>query len=275
MSVTLVTMFFNLGQARPKDFYLKHGRAVLETDAQMVVFCDSDTRPELELLRGNRPTVYIERPLAEYDYYSTLLPIVIANRRIHPSPDPRNTPEYFLLSMFKIYAVYIAYQRADFPSTHYMWIDIGCSHVVRNIPDAVTPILTNPRPKIACCYIHYRPHEELYPITEYFATGGKCGIAAGIMTFESSYIPMFFTFANAVLYEQIALGVGHAEEQVLVYCYDRHPEWFSIYFGDYYSLATNYHRSVEDSPCIWHNFIRNAERAGRLDLVSQATQSFS
>lgn len=267
MNVTLVTMFFNLNQARPKQFYIDHGRAVLELDAPMVVFCDAETRPDLEACRNGRPTAYVERPIFEYEYYSALLPIVHANRATRPSPDTRNTPEYFLLSMFKFYALYFAYLRRDFPCTHYMWIDIGCSHVVRGIPSAILPILAAPRPKVACCYIHYRSSAELYPMTSYFASGGKCGLAAGLMTLESSYVPKLFTLANSILYEQIAEGVGHAEEQVLVYCYDRRPEWFSIYAGDYYSIATNYHRAVNDIECIEQNFIRPAMAAGRHDLV--------
>jgi hypothetical protein len=265
MTVTLVSMFFHLNQARPKEFYYTHGRAVLTIDAPMVLFCDADTRPGLEAIRGDRPTVYVEKPLADYDYYATLLPLVTANRKVRPSPDPRNTAEYFLVSVFKFYALYFAAQRC--PSSHYMWIDLGCSHVVRGIPDAVLPILQAPRPKVACCSIRYRSRRELYPLSSYFAAEGKCGIAAGIFTVEASYVSRLFALTNSVLYEQIAEGVGHAEEQILVYCYDRHPEWFSLYCGDYYSLATNYHRPVEDLACIQAHFVEPAVADGRHDLA--------
>lgn len=269
MPVTLVSMFFHLNQERPKEFYYTHGRAVLTIDAPMVLFCDADTRPGLEAIRGTRPTVYVEKPLADYEYYAALLPSVNANRKIRPSPDPRNTSEYFLVSVFKFYAVSLAARIC--PSSHYMWIDLGCSHVVRGIPDAVLPILQAPRPKIACCSIRYRSRGELYPLSSYFAAEGKCGIAAGIFTVEASYVPKFFALANSVLYEQIAEGVGHAEEQILVYCYDRHPEWFSLYCGDYYSLATNYHRAVEDLECIQAHFVQPALAAGRRDIARLAT----
>jgi hypothetical protein len=269
MTVTLVSMFFHLNQARPKEFYLTHGRPVLLLDAPMVLFCDAETRSDLEAIRGTRPTVYVEKPLADYEYYAALLPSVNANRKIRPSPDPRNTSEYFLVSVFKFYALSLAARIC--PSSHYMWIDLGCSHVVRGIPDAVLPILQAPRPKIACCSIRYRPHSELYPLSSYFAAEGKCGIAAGIFTVEASYVSKFFALANSVLYEQIAEGVGHAEEQILVYCYDRHPEWFSLYCGDYYSLATNYHRAVDDLECIQAHFVQPARAAGRREIARLAT----
>jgi hypothetical protein len=267
MSVTLVSMFFDLKQQRSKSFYINHGNAILSLDAPLVLFCDGETRPELEKLRETRTTVYIEKPIAEYEYYRTLLPIVQKNRETRPSPDVRNTSEYFLLSVFKMYALYIAYQRQDFPSTHYMWIDIGCSHVLRDIPNAVLPILANPRPKIGCCYIHYRSSTELYPMENYFTGNGKTGIAAGLLTVEAPYISKLFTLFQSILYDQITRGVGHAEEQVLVYCYDQHPEWFSIYTGDYYSLATNYHTQREDHDCIRNYFIGPARASGREDIV--------
>jgi hypothetical protein len=235
----------------------------------MVLFCDAETRPGLEAIRGDRPTVYVEKALADYEYYSMLLPLVKANRQVRPSPDPRNTAEYFLVSVFKFYALSIAARVA--PSSHYMWIDLGCSHVVRDIPGAIYPILAAPRPKIGCCSIRYRPHSELYPLSSYFAAEGKCGIAAGLITVDASYVSRFFALANAVLYEQIAEGVGHAEEQILVYCYDRHPEWFSLYVGDYYSLATNYHAPREDTECIRMHFVEPARAAGRYDLARLPT----
>jgi hypothetical protein len=275
MSTTLVTMFFKLPGARPKEFYLNHGASVLGIQAPMIIFCDCETRADIELIRGDIPTVYIEKRIHEYEYYSTLLPIVRENRKSLPPSDPRNTPEYFLLSVFKFYALMIAYQRADFPRSHYMWIDIGCSHVVRHIPDALYPIINNPKPKVACCYIHYRSTSELYPMKEFMKHGGKCGIAAGIFTVEASYVPRLFSMTNSILYEQIAEGVGHAEEQILIYCHDKHPEWFSLFFGDYYSIASNYHRTVEDKECVEQYFIQNAKHACQVDLYEQAIRSFA
>ena len=267
MTVTLVTMFFHLNQKRPKEFYYTHGRPLLIIDAPMVLFCDAETRPDLETIRGDRPTVYIERPIAEYDDYRTLLPLIQKNRVTRPCPDPRNTPEYFLVNLFKIRALQIAWQRADFPSTHYMWIDLGCSHVVRNIPSALYPILAAPRPKIGCCSIHYRSSAELYPMESYLGNGGKTGIAGGLLTAEASYVPKLFLLFQSILYEQISRGVGHSDEQVMTYCYDKRPDLFSIYPGDYYSLATNYHFTREDLECVQHNFVNPALAAGRPDIA--------
>ena len=268
-STTIVTMFFELKSGRPRSFYMEHAKKVLSIDAPMVIFCDQDTHAELLALRGDRPSAFVVKPIHEYDMYSTLLPIITANRLTRPSSDPRNTPDYFLLTMFKFHALQIASQRVR--AAHYMWLDMGAAHVVRSIPNAIYPILANPRPKIAWCYIHYRSRQELYPMADYVT--GKCGIASGVFTVEASYLPKLYTAAMSILYEQVKLGVGHAEEQVMVYVYDQHPEWFSLYFGDYYSAATNYHKTVEDHDCVRYHFIQNAEAAGNYALADEAHKS--
>lgn len=267
--VTVVTMFFDIKTTRPRSFYMEHCETLF-LDAPMVIFCDDTTYPDIEARRGGRPTTYIRKPIHEYDFYSSLLPIVRANRTLRPSSDVRNTPEYFLLSAFKIHALYIASQQHP-NSTHYVWVDFGLAHVARSMREAVSSIVSTPRPKIGCCYIHYRSKEELYPMREYVT--GKCGIACGVISVERQYVPRLYLSFMSILHEQILDGVGHAEEQIMVYVYDQHPEWFSIYFGDYPSIATNYHATVEDEDSVQTYFIHNAEAAGRHGLAEQARRS--
>jgi hypothetical protein len=178
--------------------------------------------------------------------------------------------------LFKIHALNLANEEKYYPDTsHYFWIDLGGSHIMRGFPDAVHKILDNPTPKISCGYIHYRPDSELYPIENFMKNGGKCCIGSGCFSVETSYINKFYKDIFEILEEQISLGVGHAEEQCMVYSYSKHPEWFNLYFADYYSLVTNYHQTVEDIQCVQNNFIQNAQKAGRIDLVNLAINSIS
>jgi hypothetical protein len=77
----------------------------------------------------------------------------------------------------------------------------------------------------------------------------------------------------STFYEMLATGVGHTDEQVFTYCYDRHPELFTIYFGDYYSVILNYHNVVQDWHTIKYCFIQQAQCAGRHDLTQLAARS--
>lgn len=272
----LVSMFFQLPrdnqEVRPIEFYIEHGRQTLELPYPMTLFCDSTTRPHLEAIRGTRPTHYIEKALEDYDYVRDLLPLIRKNREGRSSYiNHRNTPHYFMVCMFKIYAIYQT--SLLFPDSTYIWVDLGGSHVARRFTDGILAIVESPRPKITCCYIHYRTKRELYPMESYLREGGPCGIACGLFSVEHSYVHKLFTAAFGIMYEQISRGVGHCDEQCMLYVYDQHPEWFSLYFGDYYSTITNYHRTIEDKPSVEHFFIQNAERDGQHELVRLARAS--
>lgn len=276
---TIVSMFFNLKKlpdatdnVRPPEFYVKNGKPTLDLPYPMVIFCDSETRPFLEGSRVH-PTVFVEKELTDYDFYKTLWPIITENRKTNPSPDPRNTASYFLLCMFKIQAMLLA--KNAFPGTHLAWVDMGGSHVMRSFSTAVPALIERPNPKFSCCYIHYRSHDEMYPMKERNGLACCCGIAATVFTVEKSYIDRVYAGMFSILFEQVSVGVGHAEEQVFTYLYDKHPEWFTLYFGDYFSCATNYHSNVEDHYAIRVHFMDNARRAGRHDLVELAQGRFT
>jgi hypothetical protein len=275
---TIVSMFFNLKKfpdatttVRPPEFYVKNGKPTLELAHPMVIFCDSETRPLLEPFRMY-PTVYVEKDLTDYEFYKTLHPIIVENRKTNPCADSRNTASYFLLCMFKIHALLLA--KDAFPGTHLAWVDMGASHVIRSFSTAIPAMVVRPNPKLSCCYIHYRSHDDMYPMKERNGLACCCGIAATVFTVEKSYMDRVYTAMFSILLEQISLGVGHADEQVFTYLYDKHPEWFTLYFGDYFSCATNYHSNVEDHDAINTHFIENARRAGRHDLIELAQSRF-
>lgn len=277
MTSCIVTMFFNLAgtahasrATRPLEFYMNHGRPTLELPHPMVVFCDEDTQPLLAAIRGDRPTTYIVKSIFEYEHVKAWLPIVQATRASKSYDDPRNTPSHFMVTSFKPMALHLA--KKAVPVDTYLWLDLGASHIARGFPDAVDRILAAPRPKIGLCYIHYRPTHELYPMKRYLATGGPCGLAGTAFTVAADYVDRFFLSMMSVAFEQVAEGVGHTEEQAMIYVYDRHPEWFSLYFGDYQSTLTNYHRAVEDLHIIEGCFRQRAQAEGRGDLVQHVLE---
>jgi len=274
-STTLVTMFFNLqeledvsSETRSFSFYESHCKYTLGIEAPLLLFCDSSTKPLLETLRNSLvdsclyPTIYIEKRLVDYEFYQNYLPIITENRKNIPMyVNHRNTPSYYLLTMFKINILKIAQERNDFQSSHYTWIDIGCSHVApTRFQECAKEIIQNPKPKIGVCYIHYRSSEELASMKDYVARQ-PCGVAAGVITAEASYIPVFYEHMWSIFNEMLELRVGHSEETCLTYCVNRFPEMFSVYYGDYYSLLTNYHYVCRDYQTIKRHYIENVLRA--------------
>lgn len=277
MKTCIVTMFFNLARSpdattatRPLEFYIKHGEPTLTLPHFMVIFCDEETKPLIESMRGERPTKYVVKSIFDYEHVKSLLPIIRENRKKVSSVDPRNTPSHFMVTSFKPFALHLAKREVE--AETYMWLDFGGSHVLRGFPDAVTRIVEDPRPKITMCYIHYRSKSELYPMSKFLSKGGPCSVSGTSFTLESSYVDRYYLSMMSVIYEQVSQGVGHTEEQAMVYVYDRNPEWFSLYFGDYQSTLTNYHKCIEDLHIMRYCFIENARADCRFDLVREAEE---
>ena len=283
---TIITMFFDLTtlldpitSTRDINFYLKNGRALLELEYPMIIFCDMKTKEKIKQIREecigiNNITIYIEKNISEYDYYKENWHIINENRNKYPSykleRNKRATSSYFLTMMFKIYALNIAHKRNDFNTSHYFWMDFGCNHIVADVSLKSKAMLDNPNPKVSVVYIHYR-YNELKSMID-FCNGGVCGIAGGVFSVEKEYISKFYTSMISIFYEQLSNGVGHSDEQVLTYCYNRNPELFTLSYGDYYSLITNYHYPVRDFGSIKRYFLEKTLAVGKIHLAVKAAK---
>jgi hypothetical protein len=269
-TTTIITMFFNMKKlkdstelTRPFEFYINNCKPVLNLNYPMVIFCDEDTYEPIKQIRdtliNDNNTKYIIKNIEEYDYYQNCWSIINDNRVKHGQPkDRRNTSSYLLMGMFKPYAFHYVNQHNFFNTTHYAWIDIGCNHIVRELQTYAPKMLNNPNSKVTVCYIHYRGHNELVNMRQYMKDGGPCGIASTAYTIETSYVSKFYTSMFSILYEQLFNEVGHTDETVMTYCYDKYPEIFNIYGGDYGSVFVNYHKPSQDLNIIIHCFITNA-----------------
>jgi hypothetical protein len=286
---TVVTMFFNLKQlkdaseqTRPPSFYLQNGRATLSLKFPMIVFCDEDTVDDIQKIRNEEvgnivPTKYVVKKLQDYDFYQRLFGIIKENRDnsafYKSNPNHRNTVSYFLIMLLKPTAIRYAHEKNFFNTSHYAWVDFGAKHVVRKHPEQCVKILENPGPRVKVCYIHYRNKQELSSMEKFLSGDGPCGIAATVWTVEATYANRYYTAFHSIFYEMLLKGVGHAEEQIMTYCYDRYPHLFTLYYGDYYSVLTNYFASHEDLHTIRWCFIEKARAAGRHDLAADAAKS--
>lgn len=77
----------------------------------------------------------------------------------------------------------------------------------------------------------------------------------------------------AVFHELLSLGLFHAEEQVMTYWQARRPELCTLYFGDYFSVASNYHGPTEDYNTIKWAYIEEAWKQQHFDQASQAARA--
>ena len=290
-SCTVVTMLFDIclseefdnvftNKRRPIDFYFNQSKSVLSLQNPMVIFCDNNTVDKLKEMREaavgtNIPTQYIVKNIVEYDFYKLHVEQINSIRKTHFETYKTQhgvLAWYTLITMFKYLALFISKQHNFFNTTHYAWVDVGCTHIVKSFDEYAPLMLNNPRSKVSVCYIHYRSRYDLYPIDKFLNNRGPCGIAAGAYTVEASYVDKLYHIGMSVFHEQLFNKYIHSDEQVLTYCYDKNPEIFNLYYGDYYSIFTNYHKPNNDQQSIYKYFIQNALRNNRPDLAVDAAR---
>uniref|UniRef100_A0A6C0DSA1 Uncharacterized protein n=1 Tax=viral metagenome TaxID=1070528 RepID=A0A6C0DSA1_9ZZZZ len=279
-------MYFNLKDlpdattgTRSTEFYLKAARGTLALDSPMVVFCDITTRPWIQSLRDeligpNEKTIYVERPLVEYDFYKINWPIANDNWIRHKWPiEGRCTASYYLTCMFKIHALKIAQERSDFKATHYFWVDFGCSHVAysKTFHADALRMLGSPRSKVTVQMIRYWDRGERENLFE-SVKAGTCGLACTVFSVEKTYIARLYTLMLAVFYELLFKGIGHTDEQVMSVAYYRDPEMFNLYYGDYYSVISNYHHIVHDWHSVIYYIIERSSKDGNLIFADRTAK---
>lgn len=274
---SVVTFFFNLNEledsnneTRPLEFYLTKGKPTLQINAPMYIFCDKTTRPYLEELRNSlAPTIYIEKSISEYDHYNFIKDSLI---KTYGNRNRRVTRSYFLTMTFKMVALLIASQRDDFKTPYFCWLDLGCSHVApANFQNAIEKILHNPNTGVSVCSIHYRGEKELEDSADY-CINGKCGLAGTLLTADKEYITKLYPRYMRILYEHVEKCIWYSDEQILTYCYYRHPEIFNIYYGDYSSVLLNYHDIISDWESIDQFLIKEAIKVGDFTEAKQIAE---
>ena len=258
---TLVTSYFDISKledaspsVRSIDFYKDHAIPLLEIDAPMVVFCDTNTHLMIKTIRGIRPTTYIVKSIQDYDLYSHLYPIV---KRNYKSLNPRTSPSYFLVTTFKYIALYLASLKNPYQTGHFAWVDFGGSHILKEF-HRIIDIINSPHPKIAVTYIHYRDPKQLIHNLETKICDPSTCIASTCITAEASYIPNLYLSILEQCSKQVIRGIAHADEQLLNYVFVDHPEWFTVRFGDYTSILQNYFKVITSHEAIHSYFITNA-----------------
>jgi hypothetical protein len=58
----------------------------------------------------------------------------------------------------------------------------------------------------------------------------------------------------------------------MTYCYDRYPEIFNVYGGDYGSVFINYHNPTQDIHIIVRCFIENAVANNKISIASKISK---
>lgn len=259
-SVTLVTYVYDLKKLDKTDRptiegYLENGKYVCSMDYPMVIYTDADLFWSIFQMRKNfqNKTLIIIRPLTQFKYYPKYEAIekVRKNVQLVYGNTAKDTVNYILLMWEKFGVLEDVVKNNPFQTTHFAWIDFGISHVAH--PVDMTNIFENIPDKI-----------KLSLITDIIAGeisdpsyGNKVSwvLAGGFFTGNADYMTKFIQRFD----EEANLLLEHnnapLESNIMTLVVFKSPDLFDVYFGDYYSLLTNYHHLTEDIDGIMNRII--------------------
>jgi hypothetical protein len=221
---------------------MENARATLALDQNLVVFCEEEN---LERLKAMRPAHLIEKTRFEVVDFETL-PLtkyraqIRENRISHPyRGDERNTPSYYLLCMARYGLLRRVMDENPFGSTHFSWLNICIERMGYMNLIHLDDVFSRSRDRVSTIYIDYISREQLKPAQTYFQFG-RCSLCSGFFTGSLPYLYEFCQRIEAKFLEYLAMGYGHADEQLYSPVYFEAPELFELYCGDYQQMVTNY-----------------------------------
>jgi len=248
---TVVTAYFDLTKmpdatsairARSQPYYMENARATLALDQNLVVFCEEEN---LEKLKAMRPAHLIEKTRFEVVDFETL-PLtkyreqIRQNRINYPyRGDERNTPSYYLLCMARYGLLRRVMDENPFKSTHFSWLNICIERMGYMNLIHLDDVFSRSRDRVSTVYIDYIGEAQLKPAQTYFQFG-RCSLCSGFFTGSLPYLYEFCQRIEAKFLEYLAMGYGHADEQLYSPVYFEAPELFELYCGDYQQMVTNY-----------------------------------
>jgi hypothetical protein len=277
---TLVTAYFDLTtrtdasdaiKKRDSAHYIQSAISTMSLPYNLVVYCESDS---IEALKALRPA-YLE-PQTRYvvcdfekfafdkagsplpETFSTYRTKIQENRIKNPYAfDSRNTASYYLLCMSRYIMLKEVIQENPFQSTHFAWINICMERMGYKNIKHLDEALSVKRDKFSTCYIDYVPEALVLNTPEYY-TRGRCSMCSGFFTGNGVNMAKACDLIEDKFLEYLALGYGHADEQLFSAVYFQNKDLFEHYYGDYQQMITNYVYVYDAAEPPIYNFIRNS-----------------
>ena len=293
---TLVTAYFDLTKCpdasssiknRPQSYYLEAAASTMAIPANLVVYCDAESLDSLVALRPAflaKHTKYIVRDFESFSFVNQHRSKIAENRLKCPyNFDDRNTPSYYLFCMTR-YAMLqetISDAGEPFPgaccATHFAWINMDIERMGYLNVAAIERFLTaEPRDRFSTVYIDYIPESltKIESLPVYFKWG-RCSMCSGFFTGSAFYMAKVCSLIEDKFLECLALGYGHADEQLYSPVFFENRSLFHFYYGDYQSMLTNYTGVRVDASTILRFLIANSFNAGDFKVAHDACRALT
>jgi hypothetical protein len=192
--------------------------------------------------------------------------------------DRRNTASYYLFCMARSAMLKSAMRVNRFESTHFGWINICIERMgFRNLAHLAGALACN-RSKFSCAQIDYIPKSVLGSLPAFFGREGcrdphspeRSSMCSGFFTGDVKHMTEVTSLVETKFLECLALGYGHADEQLFGLVHADRPGLFDLYPADYTEMVTNYAAVHERPGSILNTVIAGSLAAGDRAVTERA-----
>ena len=264
--VTIVSMFYKIREKEQNqsNSVLNHSverylnmakKFILKLDYQLVLF--TDCKEVMEFVakeKQNHLTIY-DLPFEQTYYYQHHDRLVELQRtfQIHNGNLDHETPMYIILNNDKFYFMEQAIERNPYHSTHFVWMDFGINHVALNperihdwmpqIPDKIRQMCINP-------FTENIAHKTMFANIYHHMAGG---LFSGSKESMLKYCELFKKKTEQIYSEDWY----QIDEAVMTMVQRENPELFSLYYGDYAGIISNYKSPIHNIDLIMRGISKN------------------
>lgn len=253
--ITLVTGFFDINRSkwktfsRPQDEYFTNAKRVLSLAHPMVIFIDSkyfDFVREHRKQYDEKYTIVVDYNFNDLKYYQLRNDI----KEIMESEDFKQglvdpivpevwNPDYNVVIWSKLDLIMNSINLNPFNSTHYGWIDFGLHKHCLSEQFINNQLVKSPIEDKIRLLCRSKPETSDLNIIKFFKS--HCNrFAGGFMTGSINNFKIFYEEQDKLIKEAMLLNVVDCEQSLHAVIYLRHPELFSLYFGDWKNLTDKY-----------------------------------
>ena len=255
---TVVSAFFNIKRndwnsySRSVDEYFKNATNMLTINDFIVVFTEPEYETRVKEIMKNKVYKLIIMDIKDlywYKYYSTIENIM--NSDIFKNGLKNTTcpevckPLYDIIMYSKTKLVKQVIEINPFNTTHFVWLDFGVhQHMFR--PEMknkkLLPFGVDDKVRFLCRDI---PTEKDLHLNTFFKSNEN-RFAGTMFTGNKDNLLLFDKYLEEDILEAFNKGVVDCDQSFFSNVYLKHPTLFSLYFGDWAQLITNYYECIEN-----------------------------
>ena len=261
---TIVTSFYNIRKSENNELNTRTissyldlaSNFILKLPYPLIIFVDNDDKNIIDFINENRKqfkkiTFLRKVNIEDTPYFKHIdrLKNLQNEYTIYNLDKNKDTTLYITLTNNKFFFIKSAIKMNPFNSSHFIWMDFGINHCAKNcekihewivkVPDKIKQLCINP-------FIENCNYKQFFQnIYHHLASGVFSGSCENML----KYCDLFEHKIEEIYNE----GWYQLEEAIMTILHRDYPDLFSLYYGDYDSIISNYLEPINNIDLITLN----------------------